>query len=101
MNVSLTTEMNEWVTGKVKSGQYKSSSEVIRDGLRLLQNKEDQRQAMLEELRHELLIGVKQLDADKSQKFDSILVAQIKNVGRQKLGMRSTISVFCSQRHQT
>jgi len=87
MNISLTTEMNEWVTGKVRSGQYKSSSEVIRDGLRLLQNKEDQRQAMLEELRHELLIGVKQLDTDKSHNFDSNLVTKIKNTGRNKLGI--------------
>jgi len=86
MNVSLTTEMDNWVVSKVKSGQYKSSSEVIRDGLRLLQVRENQRQAMLEELRHELLIGVKQLDAGKSKKFDSEFVQNIKSNGRQKLG---------------
>ena len=87
MNVSLTPEMNEWIIHKVKSGQYKSSSEVVRDGLRILQNRENQRQAMLEELRHELLIGVKQLDAEKSQQFDSDFVQKIKDAGRQKLGV--------------
>ncbi len=87
MNVSLTPEMDKWIANKVKSGQYKSSSEVVRDGLRLLQNKESQRQAMLEELRHELLVGVKQLEAGKSQEFDSELVEKIKSTGRQKLGL--------------
>ena len=87
MNVSLTTEMDKWVVSKVKSGQYKSSSEVIRDGLRLLQVRKNQRQTMLEELRHELLIGVKQLNAGKSQKFDPELVQNIKSNGRQKLGV--------------
>ena len=79
MNVSLTTEMNQWITGKVESGQYKTSSEVVRDGLRLLQSREEQRQAMLEDLQHELLLGVKQLDGGKSRKFDSELQQEIKN----------------------
>ena len=86
MNVSLTQKMTEWVTDKVRAGQYKSSSEVVRDGLRLLQNRENQRRAMLEELRHDLLVGVKQLDAGKSQDFTSELIQDIKNVGRQKIG---------------
>lgn len=86
MNVSLTTEMNQWITGKIESGQYKSYSEVVRDGLRLLQNREKQRKAMLEDLRHELLLGVKQLDVGKSRKFDSKLSQNIKSNARQKLG---------------
>ena len=87
MNVSLTPEMDKWIVGKVKSGQYKSSSEVIREGLRLLQNREDQRKAMLEELRHELMIGVKQLDSGKFEEFNADLVDKIKTTGRQKLGI--------------
>ncbi|MEN8258401.1 MAG: type II toxin-antitoxin system ParD family antitoxin [Thermodesulfobacteriota bacterium] len=86
MNVSLAPEMEKWISTKVKSGQYKSSSEVVRDGLRLLQNRENQRLAMLEELRHELMIGAKQLEAGKSQEFDTELVEKIKSSGRQKLG---------------
>ncbi len=86
MNVSLTTEMNQWITGKIESGQYKSYSEVVRDGLRLLQNREEQRKAMLEDLRHELLLGIKQLDVGKSRKFDSEFSQNIKSNARQKLG---------------
>ena len=34
MNISLTPELEKFVTDQVKSGQYKSSSEVIREALR-------------------------------------------------------------------
>lgn len=34
MNVSLTPELEKFVQDKVKSGDYHSASEVIRDGLR-------------------------------------------------------------------
>lgn len=86
MNISLTPEMDRWVADQVKSGTYKSSSEVIRDGLRALQRQEKQRLAMLEDLRQELLIGVKQLDAGKSAVLDASLLQNIKKRGRSKLG---------------
>ncbi|WP_337171682.1 type II toxin-antitoxin system ParD family antitoxin [Gemmatimonas aurantiaca] len=37
LNVSLTPELEEYVASKVDGGTYKSASEVVRDGLRLLQ----------------------------------------------------------------
>jgi len=36
MNVSLTPQLEEFVRRKVKSGIYNNASEVIREGLRLL-----------------------------------------------------------------
>jgi Arc/MetJ-type ribon-helix-helix transcriptional regulator len=36
MNVSLTPELEKFVNGKVESGLYHNASEVIREGLRLL-----------------------------------------------------------------
>jgi len=36
MNVSLTPQLQEFVRRKVESGLYNNASEVIRDGLRLL-----------------------------------------------------------------
>ncbi len=86
MNISLTPEMDCWVTDQVKSGAYKSSSEVIRDGLRALQRQEEQRLAMLGDLRQELLVGIKQLDAGKSAPFDAAMVKDLKKRGRGKLG---------------
>lgn len=87
MNISLTPEIDSWVAEKVKSGMYKSSSEVVREGLRLLREREEQRQAMVEDLRHELLIGVHQLDAGKSTNFDAEQVVLLKARARRKLGV--------------
>ena len=86
MNISLTPELDRWISEKVKSGLYKSSSEVVRDGIRALQRQEEGRLAMLEDLRQELLVGIKQLDSGKSGPFDTALVEKVKKNGRRKLG---------------
>ena len=43
MNVSLTPELKEFVDGKVESGLYNNASEVVREGLRLLQERDENR----------------------------------------------------------
>ena len=63
----------------------KSSSEVIRDSLRLLGGQEEQRMAMVEDLRQELLVGINQLDSNKAVDFDPKLIETIKVNGRQRL----------------
>ncbi|MCI0755803.1 type II toxin-antitoxin system ParD family antitoxin [Teichococcus vastitatis] len=40
LNVSLTPELTDYVAAQVASGRYRSASEVIRAGLRLLQRDE-------------------------------------------------------------
>ncbi len=40
LNVSLTPELEEYISSKVQSGNYTSASEVVREGLRLLQASE-------------------------------------------------------------
>ena len=44
MNVSLTPELERFITEKVESGLYASNSEVVREGLRLLRRREQVRQ---------------------------------------------------------
>ena len=39
-NVSLTAEMNIFIRGQVACGRYQNASEVVRAGLRLLQDQE-------------------------------------------------------------
>ena len=41
LNVSLTPELEEYISSKVQSGSYTSASEVVREGLRLLQASEE------------------------------------------------------------
>lgn len=85
MNISLTPKMDSWVAEKVATGMYGSSTEVINEGLRLLKRQEEQRQAMVDDLRQEVLVGVRQLDTGKAVSFDNLQLAEIKARGRAKL----------------
>jgi antitoxin ParD1/3/4 len=60
MNVSLTPELEELISSKLESGMYKNAAEVVREGLRLLKEKEDRRQALIEELRRSIRTGMAQ-----------------------------------------
>jgi len=42
MNVSLTRELEELVNEKVRSGLYQTASEVVREALRLLKQRDDE-----------------------------------------------------------
>ena len=58
MNVSLTPQLEDLVKGKVKSGMYTSSSEVIREALRLLDERDRLGQIRLAELRDAVQEGL-------------------------------------------
>jgi antitoxin ParD1/3/4 len=58
MNVSLTSELEQYVQEKVSSGLYYSASEVIREGLRLLKEREQLQQIRLQELRQDIQAGL-------------------------------------------
>jgi len=62
MNISLTPELERLVDEKVKSGRYASASEVIREGLRLLEEQEEMKQHRLAEIRQKIDRGLDQLD---------------------------------------
>ncbi|MGH8275447.1 MAG: type II toxin-antitoxin system ParD family antitoxin [Steroidobacteraceae bacterium] len=57
MNISLTEQLEQFVTEQVRSGEYQSASEVVRDGLRLLADHRKARQLKLEALRAALQEG--------------------------------------------
>jgi antitoxin ParD1/3/4 len=54
MNVSLTPELEKFVSAKVETGRYNSASEVVREALRLLEEHESARAAQLAEFNTEL-----------------------------------------------
>ena len=54
MNVSLTPELEKFVSGKVESGRYNSASEVVREALRLLEEHDSARAAQMGEFNEEL-----------------------------------------------
>jgi antitoxin ParD1/3/4 len=61
MNVSLTPELEEMIENKVKSGRYNTASEVVREGLRLLEQQDELRELRRDELRKEIMKGVEQI----------------------------------------
>ena len=83
MNVSLTQEFERYVSLKVASGLYQSASEVIRDGLRLMKERDDLHQSKLTELRQEIDLGLEQADRGQAHPFNGETAARIKNRGRQ------------------
>ena len=83
--MTLTSELDSWVHGKVKSGFYNSASEVVRESLRLLKDRDQQKQILLSELRSELRLGLKQIETGLSEEFTEKTVIGIKSSGRKKL----------------
>lgn len=51
MNISLTPQLDNYVAQKVASGDYNNASEVIREALRLLKERDLIREAKLRDLR--------------------------------------------------
>lgn len=65
MNVSLTPELEQFVQTKVKSGRYLSASEVVREALRLLEERDRLREIRIDTLRKEIAIGIEQSDHEE------------------------------------
>tara|TARA_R100000687_G_scaffold16278_3_gene12513 strand:- start:3256 stop:3561 length:306 start_codon:yes stop_codon:yes gene_type:complete len=66
MNITLGKEFERRITQKVSDGLYTSASEVIRDGLRLLFEKDVAKDQQLKILREEVAKGFEQLAAGES-----------------------------------
>jgi putative addiction module CopG family antidote len=85
MEISLHPKMSQWINEKVEAGLYNNPNEMILEGLRLLKTMEEQRLAMTEDLRRDILIGLQQLDADRSRVFNQDTLKGIKDAARSML----------------
>ena len=111
MNVSLTPQLEKLVQDRVKSGRYTSASEVIREALRLMEEKDRLLDAKLDQLRPDIREGLdsgparpwnpdeikrqglrcdvdagsRQIDEGSVSPFDGAAVERIKRRGRQLL----------------
>jgi len=85
MNVSLTRRFQRMIDRRVASGRYGSASEVVREALRLLEERETLQQARLQQLRRDVTIGIRALETGDVMPFDRALVASVKAEGRQRL----------------
>ena len=85
MNVSITAELEQLINRKIKSGMYQTASEVVRDALRLLQQRDDQ----LRQLRADVQAGLGQIRRGEYSEHGSrstrALASAIKSRGRKRL----------------
>jgi antitoxin ParD1/3/4 len=73
MNISLTPELEQFVAGKVTSGMYQTSSEVIREGLRLLKERDHR----LQSLRGDIRAGFEAVDRGEFTEYDESNVHEL------------------------
>jgi len=72
MNVSLTPELERWISEKVESGRYTSASEVVREALRLLEEHELLRQKQITAVRERINQGLQELDSGQRLKPEEV-----------------------------
>lgn len=61
-NVHLTAHFDRFVDRQVASGRYSNASEIVREGLRLLEEQELEREAKLKALRQAAKQGFDEID---------------------------------------
>ncbi|SFM30132.1 MULTISPECIES: type II toxin-antitoxin system ParD family antitoxin [Rugamonas] len=83
MNINLTPQLEEMVRQKVVSGLYTSASEVVREALRLMEEKDQLRAARLAQLRQEIQDG---LDSGPAVAWDA---EALKHAGRARRKAKS------------
>jgi putative addiction module CopG family antidote len=82
MNISLTPQLEELVKNKVNSGLYGSASEVMREALRLLEERDRLRTMRMEELKTEIKKGI------DSGEPTPLNIDEIKERGRKRLAAK-------------
>lgn len=70
MKAVLTPELEQWIHKKVETGTYLSASEVVREALRLLDERDKLQAMKFEEIRKEIQIGIDQADRGEVAPLD-------------------------------
>lgn len=71
-NVVLTDHQADLVEGLVSSGRYQNASEVLREGLRLIETRDAEEQARLEALKSAVQVGIYDIEAGRYRDLDSV-----------------------------
>jgi antitoxin ParD1/3/4 len=77
MNISLTPELEQFIAKKISSGCYQSASEMVREGLRLLEERDETKTppfsvSSMDELRAKVREGIEALDRGEYSEFKSL-----------------------------
>jgi antitoxin ParD1/3/4 len=71
-NVVLTERQEELIETLVDSGRYQNASEVLRDGLRLVEQREAEDASKLKALRAAARVGISALDQGEFKEFETV-----------------------------
>lgn len=85
MGLTLPPELESFVAQQLLEGQFASKDEVLIEGVRLLLQRQLDRQAKLEDLRREIALGIDDLENGKSAPFNQEILERIKARGRARL----------------
>lgn len=86
MNVSLTPELENLVHVKVASGRYTSASEVIREALRLMEQRDNVQELHREQIRRKIAAGAASLRAGEGADGEDVFAridAELDAIDRQ------------------
>lgn len=72
MNVSLTPELEQLVHQKVQTGRYTSASEVVREALRLMEERDRLEAWRKDEIRAQIAAGLGSLRAGKGEDGEDV-----------------------------
>ncbi len=95
VNISLTPELGIFLRSRVKSGRYQTTSEVVREALRLLERQEIQQEQDLRQLKAKLDRGVAQAESGDLLDGDAVfaelhdLIAGRKRATKRKVRAKS------------
>ena len=62
MEITLKPEIEELIESKVAAGEYASAGQLVTEGVRLLRARDELQAIRLQALKHEIQIGLAQLD---------------------------------------
>jgi len=88
VDIALTPEIEQFVSEALKGGRYRTVSEVIAGGLRLLREREQS-----EALRNDIATGIEQADAGRLSLFDRDTLREIQAAGRAQLAAGRRLGV--------
>jgi antitoxin ParD1/3/4 len=72
-NINLTDHFDHFIESEVGSGRYSSASEVVREGLRLMERRRQEDRAKLKWLRGAVREGLDQIDRGDGLEFRSLV----------------------------
>ncbi len=91
LNMSLSSSLRRSINRRVESGRYQSAGEVVREALRLLDERDRSRHARLTQLKAEIAIGLRQTTAGELRNGQDVLRRILENIKSSRRNMQDSL----------